>query len=159
MALEALRGDPTIQEIAAKHQVHPNQVSTWKRRAVECMADVFPRAGKAEGPMEPEVKELHAKIGRLAVENFFVSRAQAMRPANKKALIRRDHPELSIRQQCRPVRLSRSSFYYLAVGIGAARLELKKAIDKAYHPIPVLRGHAKSRPTCAGKPGPLQYGL
>lgn len=34
VALEALRGDKTIQEIAAKHQVHPNQVSTWKRQAV-----------------------------------------------------------------------------------------------------------------------------
>ena len=34
VALEALRGDRTIQEIAAKHQVHPNQVSQWKRQAV-----------------------------------------------------------------------------------------------------------------------------
>jgi len=34
VALEALRGDRTVQEIAAKHKVHPNQVSTWKRRAV-----------------------------------------------------------------------------------------------------------------------------
>lgn len=35
VALEALRGDGTIQAIAAKHQVHPNQVRTWKRQAVE----------------------------------------------------------------------------------------------------------------------------
>lgn len=72
-ALEALRGDKTIQEIAAKHQVHPNQVSTWKRQAVEGMADVFARGGKPEGPTEAEIKELHAKIGRLAVENDFLS--------------------------------------------------------------------------------------
>ena len=71
VALEALRGDKTIQEIAAKHQVHPNQVSTWKRQAVEGMADVFARDGKPEGPTEAEIKELHAKIGRLAVENNF----------------------------------------------------------------------------------------
>ncbi|EAV40691.1 transposase [Stappia aggregata IAM 12614] len=69
VALEALRGDKTIQEIAAKYQVHPNQVSTWKRQAVEGMADVFARGGKSEGPTEAEVKELHAKIGRLSVEN------------------------------------------------------------------------------------------
>jgi len=73
VALEALRGDRTVEEIAAKHQVHPNQVSTWKRQAVEGMADVFARGGKAEGPTEAEVKELHAKIGRLAVENDFLS--------------------------------------------------------------------------------------
>lgn len=30
VALEALRVDKTVQEIAAKHQLHPNQVSTWK---------------------------------------------------------------------------------------------------------------------------------
>ena len=35
IALEALRGDRTLQEIASKHQVHPNQVSTWKRQAIE----------------------------------------------------------------------------------------------------------------------------
>ena len=34
VALEALRGDKAVQEIAAKHQLHPNQVSTWKRRAI-----------------------------------------------------------------------------------------------------------------------------
>lgn len=62
-----------LQEIAAKHQVHPNQVSTWKRQAVEGMADVFSRGGKPEGPTEAEVKELHAKIGTLAVENDFLS--------------------------------------------------------------------------------------
>jgi transposase len=73
VALEALRGDRTIQEIAARHQVHPNQVSTWKRQAVEGMADVFARGGQADGPTEAEVKELHAKIGRLTVENDFLA--------------------------------------------------------------------------------------
>ena len=52
VALEALRGDRTIQEIAARHQVHPNQVSMWKRQAVEGMADVFARGGKTDGPSD-----------------------------------------------------------------------------------------------------------
>ncbi len=73
IALDALRGDRTIQEIAAKHQVHPNQVSTWKRQAMEGLADVFSRGGKPSGPSEAELKELHAKIGRLAVENDFLA--------------------------------------------------------------------------------------
>ncbi|UWR08987.1 transposase [Ruegeria sp. B32] len=73
VALEALCGDTTIQEIAARHQVHPNQVSTWKRQAVEGMPDVFARGGKPEGPTEAKVKELHAKIGKLAIENDFLS--------------------------------------------------------------------------------------
>ncbi len=35
VALEALRGDRTVQEIASKHKVHPNQVSAWKRQAID----------------------------------------------------------------------------------------------------------------------------
>ena len=50
VALEALRGDKTVQEIAAKRQLYPTQVSTWKRQAVEGMADVFARGGKSDRP-------------------------------------------------------------------------------------------------------------
>lgn len=73
VALEALRGDRTIQEIAAKHRVHPNQVSTWKKQAVEGLSGVFSGAGKSTGSSESEIKELHAKIGRLAIENDFLA--------------------------------------------------------------------------------------
>ena len=41
VALEALRGDRTIQEIATRHKVHPNQVSQWKKQAVDGLGDVF----------------------------------------------------------------------------------------------------------------------
>jgi len=73
VALEALRGDRTVQEIAAKHRLHPTQVSTWKRQAVEGLSGVFSEGGKPQGPSEPEIKDLHAKIGRLAVENDFLA--------------------------------------------------------------------------------------
>jgi len=41
VALEALRGDRTVQEIAAKHRVHPTQVTPWKRQAIEGLTGVF----------------------------------------------------------------------------------------------------------------------
>ena len=44
--LEALRGDKTIQEIAARHKVHPNQVSAWKQRAVEGLREVFSKGAE-----------------------------------------------------------------------------------------------------------------
>ena len=75
VALAALRGDKTIQEIAAKHQVHPNQVSAWKRRAVEGLGEVF--AGgedRRRADHEGEVHKLHAKIGELTVERDFLAR-------------------------------------------------------------------------------------
>ena len=73
VALEALRGDKTVQEIAAKRQLHPTQVSTWKRQAIEGMAGVFSDKVKKAENREGEIKELHAKIGQLAVENDFLS--------------------------------------------------------------------------------------
>ncbi len=74
VALEALRGDRTIQEIAAKHKVHPNQVSTWKRQAVDGLNEVFSNgADRARGDHEAEVRDLHAKIGELTVVNDFLA--------------------------------------------------------------------------------------
>ncbi len=75
VALEALRGDKTIQEIATKHKVHPNQVSAWKRQAVDGLDAVFSNgADKARVNHEAEVHDLHAKIGQLTVERDFLAR-------------------------------------------------------------------------------------
>jgi len=73
VALEALRGDRTVQEIASKHRLHPTQVTTWKRQAIDGLTGVFSDKLKRVEDNEVEVKELHAKIGKLAVENDFLS--------------------------------------------------------------------------------------
>ena len=73
VALEALRGDRTVQQIAAKHRIHPTQVTSWKRQAVDGLTGVFSDKVKKAENNEVEVKELHAKIGQLAVENDFLS--------------------------------------------------------------------------------------
>jgi hypothetical protein len=66
VALEALRGDRTIQEIASRHKVHPNQVSTWKRQAMDGLGAVFANgAGEAGSEHEAEVHDPHAKIGQF----------------------------------------------------------------------------------------------
>ena len=75
VALEALRGDETIQEIAVKHKVHPNQVSTWKRQAMDGLGAVFSNgADKARVEHDAEVHDLHAKIGQLTVERDFLAK-------------------------------------------------------------------------------------
>ncbi len=73
MRLRRLRGDKTAQEIAAKHRIHPTQVTTWKRQAIDGLTGVFSDKAKKVEDNEAEVKELHAKIGKLAVENDFLS--------------------------------------------------------------------------------------
>jgi transposase-like protein len=75
VALEALRGDKTIQEISARHKVHPNQVSMWKRQAMDGLGAVFSNGAERAGrDHEDEVRELHAKIGELTVERDFLAR-------------------------------------------------------------------------------------
>ena len=72
VALEALRGDMMIQEIVARHKVHPNQVSTLKRQAMDGLGDVFSNgADHARRDRESGVHDLHAKIGQLTVERDF----------------------------------------------------------------------------------------
>lgn len=74
VALEAIRGDKTIAEIAHKHDVHPNQVTDWRSQMIERAADVF-GAGSALCEPTIDVKALHAKIGQLALENDFLEGA------------------------------------------------------------------------------------
>jgi transposase-like protein len=74
VALEAIKGEKTVTEIAQRFDVHPNQVTEWRRQLVERAADVF---GGAATPSQPpiDVKALHAKIGQLALENDFLESA------------------------------------------------------------------------------------
>ncbi len=72
VALEALRGERRLQEVASKHQVHPNQVGAWKRQTIEGLGEMFTNGvDRHRRDHESEVRELHAKIGELIVERDF----------------------------------------------------------------------------------------
>ena len=76
VALEALAGELTLSELAAKHDIHPNLVQQWKRHARESMTDLF--SGKAAAhrdSREAEVKTLQAKVGELTIEKDFLAKA------------------------------------------------------------------------------------
>lgn len=73
VAVEAIREESTIAEIAAKHQIHPTMVSLWKKQLLENVEEVFERGRKKEKP-EIEVEELYKQIGQLKVENDFLAR-------------------------------------------------------------------------------------
>ena len=76
VALEAIQGHWTISELAAKHQLHPNQITQWKRQAIEKLARVFDdKAPDTQANREAEVTKLHAKIGQLVVERDFLAKA------------------------------------------------------------------------------------
>jgi transposase len=74
VALEAIRGEKTIAEIAAHHEVHATQVTSWKNQALENLAGIFGGENVASDDRE-RIRELHAKIGELTVERDFLERA------------------------------------------------------------------------------------
>lgn len=74
MALEAIRGEKTIAEIAAHHEVHPNQVTAWKAQVLENLQAVFGVEALA-GDSKERIRELHEKIGQLTMERDFLSDA------------------------------------------------------------------------------------
>ena len=73
---EALRGELTVSQLAAKHGVHQTMISGWKRQAMEGLSSVFSgRAEAKDAARDDEVEKLHAKIGQLLVERDFLAKA------------------------------------------------------------------------------------
>ena len=73
VALAALSGEHTLAELAQKYDVHPNQITDWKRQLQEQAVGVFDKVGKSEPAVD--LKALHAKIGQLTLENDFLETA------------------------------------------------------------------------------------
>jgi len=75
VALEAVKGERTVAELASRYGVHPTMINQWKKALVDGASEVFERGRRQEPAIdEATVKELHAKIGELAVANDFLSR-------------------------------------------------------------------------------------
>jgi len=71
VALEAIKGEQTLSELAQRFEVHPNQIVQWKKELLDRAGEIFEKASKPR--KGPDVKALHAKIGQLTMENDFLS--------------------------------------------------------------------------------------
>ena len=76
VALEAIKEEKTIVEIANQYEVHPNQVSTWKREAIKRMAELFQDGRKKQKSKKHDISrdDIFKEVGVLKVENEFLKK-------------------------------------------------------------------------------------
>ena len=127
VALDAIKGEKTLLELASQHDVHANQITQWKSQLLEGAAGVFGEA-KTDQPAPVDLKTLHAKIGELTLENDFSKGRSPRRdfcaPDNDRPPARSSPQETSrsARHQPQQRLLSRSS--------GASRRSVADALHR-----------------------------
>jgi transposase-like protein len=75
-ALDALKGEMTIAEIAAKYQVHPNMVTGWRRELLDNASGIFDHAKerRAAADIQEKIDDLHKTIGEITMENDWLKK-------------------------------------------------------------------------------------
>ena len=80
VALEALKGERTVAELASRFGVHPTMIHQWKKALLDGASEIFQRGRNPVGPEAGRIKDLHAKIGELTVERDFLERGLRLLP-------------------------------------------------------------------------------
>jgi transposase len=84
VAVAALSESKTLAELATEYGVHPAQITRWKQELLLRASDVFGKAKKKEVDHGAEIDELHRQIGKLKVENDFLSNLPGLNLAGRR---------------------------------------------------------------------------
>jgi transposase-like protein len=74
VALEAIRNEMTAAELASKYGVHPTMIAVWKKAGLDGAAGIFDKNRKSEKDAEKKIDDLYREIGKLKVDNDFLSK-------------------------------------------------------------------------------------
>jgi transposase len=73
IAIDAIKGEVTLAELAKKYSVHPRQVQTWKSEMLSNAKGIFQR-GKVDSKQDDHIEILERKVGQLLIENDFLKK-------------------------------------------------------------------------------------
>ena len=75
VAVEAIKGEKTLAELAGIYEVHPNQIRQWKKKALESLSDAFEsKKERKRKERETGLDEVYRRVGELEVENDFLKK-------------------------------------------------------------------------------------
>jgi transposase len=79
VALDAVRGEKTVSELASGYSLHPTVINNWKRQLLEGASDLFESSRKpaADASQQAQIDELYRQIGQLKVERDFLANRSA----------------------------------------------------------------------------------
>lgn len=79
IAVEAVKGQRTIQEIASHYSIHPNQITQWKRQLLEGASDVFSKGREHDGAADEQIRaELYQQVGKLQMDLEWLKKKSGM---------------------------------------------------------------------------------
>ena len=135
VALEAIKGEKTLLELASQHDVHANQITQWKSQLLEGAAGVFGEA-RTDQPAPVDLKTLHAKIGELTLENDFLEGGAHQGGTSERQKMIDPQHDLPLKKQAEALAISRSSAYYRGRPVPAADLWRMRCIDALHRRVP-----------------------
>jgi putative transposase len=133
VAVEAIKGQKTINELAVVYGVHPTQITQGKKQALdEIHAGFSGGRERQERTDEALVASLYQEIGQGTDGNGLVKKKPIGSIEEKRALIEPEHPTISIARQCELVDLARSSYYSQPMPVSEENLFLMRLLDEHY---------------------------
>jgi len=129
VALEAVKGEKSLQELAAQYGVAAGQISEWKQQLQQGAAQLFVRKNKADKnvrKLEKKVNDLEQLVGQREYELAWLKKGnECIGVEGRYQMIDETEPRISVRRQCQLLDLSKSRYYYTE-----KRSEIAKARDK-----------------------------